>query len=161
MSKLLSALLAGAAALALGSAALAAEQSGDTQSRDTQTEAQPNTTPEPSDAQSQQNQSESAGNQSSQSGDQPTQADTSDVKGTAPKQGTIKGEDQSQGQASQAIPGGGASDSNSDQAAAQPDAKEQDAKEQELTAALKKCDSLSGTQKQDCIDAAMKKPGEM
>jgi hypothetical protein len=63
------------------------------------------------------------------------------VKGTAPKQGTIKGEDQSQGQASQAIPGGGASDSNSNQAAA-PDAKEQDAKEQELTAALKKCDSL-------------------
>jgi hypothetical protein len=154
MNKLLSAVLAGTAALALGGAALAAEQSGDTQSRDNQTQMQP-AEPERSDAQSQRNESDSA-NQPSQPGDQPTQADTSDSKGSAPQQSTIKGEDQSQGQASQAIPGGGANDANSNQAGAEPNAKEQ-----ELTAALKKCDSLSGSQKQDCIDAAKKKSGEM
>jgi hypothetical protein len=35
------------------------------------------------------------------------------------------------------------------------------AQEQEYLAALKKCESLEGDQKQECIDAAKKKAGEM
>jgi hypothetical protein len=34
-------------------------------------------------------------------------------------------------------------------------------KEQELTAALKKCDSLASAEKQKCIEAAKKKFGQM
>ena len=34
-------------------------------------------------------------------------------------------------------------------------------KEQELAAALKKCDALTGAEKQKCVDAAKKKFGQM
>ena len=58
MNKLLTALLASAAALTLSTSVLAAEQSKDTQSRDNQTQNQPNATkgkPEQSDAKSDSN----------------------------------------------------------------------------------------------------------
>ena len=35
------------------------------------------------------------------------------------------------------------------------------AKDQEYSAALKKCDALDGDQKQPCIDSAKKQAGEM
>jgi hypothetical protein len=100
MNKLLSALLAGAAALALSGVAVAADQS--------------------------------------QPGAEPAQ------QSQTPNQGAQPGSDQGGMTKSENQPGSDIS-----------------AKEQDYLAALKKCESLSGDQKQQCVDAAKKKSGEM
>ena len=135
MSRLLTTLLAGAAAMSFTGAAFAAEQAKDTQSRDNQTQAQPNATkgkPEQSDAQ--------AGGSASQ----PTQAND-------PTQ-----QNQTQNQANKA----GADDGNMGRKPDQPGG-QATAKEQEFLADMKKCDSMTGAQKKTCADTAKKKHGQM
>jgi hypothetical protein len=134
MSKILTALLAGTAALALN--ATAAEQPKDGQGRDNQTQAQPNATkgkPEQRDAQSQQSgaQGQSTARDNTQQSQTPNQANQAGADegnmGRKPDQ-----------------PGGDVS-----------------AREREYLADIKKCDSLSGDQMRQCVDAAKKKHGQM
>lgn len=144
MSRLLTTLLAGAAAMSFAGAAFSAEQTKDPQSRDNQTQAQPNATkgkPEQSDA------GNAAGPGGSSSGSQPSQAGQSND----PTQ-----QNQTQNQANKA----GAEDGNMGRKPDQPGG-QVSAKEQEYLADLKKCDSMTGAQKNTCMDSAKKKHGQM
>lgn len=126
MNKVLSAILAGAAALALSGSALAADKN------------------QSSDDTVKQNQ---APNQGAQPGsDQGSM--TADQKTPVPGQAVQPGADQ----------GGTTADKSQDKN--QPGA-DVSAKDQEYLAALKKCESLNGDQKQKCVDTAKKTAGEM
>ncbi|MBC8007338.1 MAG: hypothetical protein H7X76_04735 [Prolixibacteraceae bacterium] len=133
MSKLLSTLLAGAAALAMSGPVMAADQ----QSRDNQTEAQPNDTtpgkPGQSDANRAQSPNDSATtNPQSQKGGPNDSAQGKPTQNQANQAGT-------EGQT-----GGNMS-----------------AKQKAYSADLKKCDSMASDQKRRCIATANKKHGPM
>jgi hypothetical protein len=147
MSRLLTTLLAGAAAVSFTGAAFAAEQAKDPQSRDNQTQAQPNATkgkPEQSDAQAGGNATGPAG---SSSGAQQSQTGQSND----PVQ-----HNQTENQANKA----GADEGNMGRKPDQPGG-QATAKEQEYLADMKKCDSMTGAQKKTCVDAAKKRHGQM
>lgn len=139
MSKLLTTLLAGAAALSLAGTALAADK--DPQRRDNQTQAQPNAPqgkPGQSDAQATGGASDAQQNQAAGQSNDPTQ------------------HNQTQNQANKA----GADEGNMGRKPDQPGG-QVTAQEQEYLADVKKCDSMSGAQKKTCMDAAKKRHGQM
>jgi len=138
MSKLLTTLLAGAAALSFAGTALAADK--DPQRRDNQTQAQPNAPqgkPGQSDAQAAGGAGNSQQSQTGQSND-PTQ------------------HNQTENQANKA----GADEGNMGRRPDQPGG-QVTAKEQEYLADIQKCDSMTGAQKKTCVDAAKKRHGQM
>ncbi len=132
MSKLLSTLLAGAAALALSGSVIAADQ----QARDNQTEAQPNATqgkPGQSEADRAQSPNDSATtNRESRKGGPNDSAQGKPTQNQADQAGT---ENQTGGNTS--------------------------AKQKAYSADLKKCDSMQSDQKRRCIATAKKKHGPM
>lgn len=148
MSKLLSALLLGAVALGMNSTAMAADRPAtDNQARDNQTQAQPNAPdrkPDQRDADRAAQGGNAGTRQSQDSGN--TQAGAND-----PTQ-----HNQTANQADKA----GADEGNMGRRPNQPGG-DVTAREQEYLADIKKCDSLSGDQKKQCISAAKKKAGEM
>lgn len=147
MSKLLSALLLGAA-FGMNSAAMAADRPAtDDQARDNQTQAQPNSPnrkPDQRDA-DRAAQGENAGTRQSQDSGN-AQAGAND-----PTQ-----RNQTANQADKA----GADEGNMGRAPDQPGG-EVTAKEREYLAEIKKCESLSGEQKTQCMATAKKKAGQM
>ena len=136
MSKLLSTLLAAAAALALSGTVSAADQ----QSRDTQTQAQPNATQDKPGQQTERMPQSQDGSQQSQ-------------KGAATKDSTQGAQSQNGAQ-----PG-----TNEDKMGRHQDqaGAEIEAKDKQYSADLKKCDSMKGAKKQTCMDSAEKKHGHM
>lgn len=140
MRKLLTTLLAGAAALALSGSVIAADQ----QSRDNQTEAQPNATagkPGQSDADRAQSPNDSATtNRQSRKGGPNDPAQGKPTQNQADQSGTDdskmgRNEDQTGGDLS--------------------------AQEKQYSADLKKCDTLKSEQQQKCVATAKKKHGQM
>jgi len=143
MSKLLSALLLGSA-LAAGVSATAADsqRERDPQARDNQTQAQPNSPNRKPDQRDAERAAQGSTNQPAQAG----QAAAND-----PAQ-----HNQTPNQADQA----GADEGNMGRNPNQPGG-EVTAKEKEYLADIKKCDSLTGDQKKQCVSAAKKKAGQM
>jgi hypothetical protein len=143
MSKLLTTLLAAATAAAFAGASFADQQSTDPQRRDNQTQSQPNATqgkPEQSDAQAATDSTPGGASNSTQTG-----------QSNDPVQHS-----QTENQANQA----GAADGNMGRKPDQPGG-QVSAQEQEYLADLKKCDSMSGAQKTNCVKAAKKRHGQM
>ncbi len=140
MSKLLSTLVAAAAALALSGTVSAA----DPQSRDNQTQAQPNAT------QGKPGQQESERMPQSPDGSATNQQSR---KGAATKDSGQDAQSQNQAQP-------GTSDDkmgrNRDQTGG-----DMEPKDKQYSADLKKCDSMKGAKKQKCMDMAEKKRGHM
>lgn len=141
MSKLLSTLLAGAAALALSGTVVAADQP----SRDNQTEAQPNAT------QGKPGQQDATRAQQSPNGSAATDQQTRKGGSNDPAQGKP-----TQSQANQSGTDDGKMGRNEDQTGG-----DMSAKDKEYSAALKKCDAMRSAKKQKCLDMAEKKHSQM
>ncbi len=139
MSKLLSTLLAGAAALAMSGTVIAADQ----QARDNQTEAQPNATGKPG-------QSEADRAQSPNDSATPKRQSRKDGPND-PAQGKP-----TQNQADQSGTDDSKMSRNEDQTGGN-----MSAKEKAYSADLKKCDSMKSEQKSKCVATAKKKHGPM
>lgn len=143
MNRLLTTLLAGASALAFAGSALAEQQDKDPQRRDNQTQTQPNATqgkPEQQDARD---------------------SSTTGAGGTSGNQAAGQSNDpvmrnQTENQAEQA----GADEGNMGRKPNQPGGTVS-AEEQAYLTDLQECDSMSGSQKQTCVDAAKKRHGQM
>ena len=138
MSKLLTVLVAGVAAMALN--ATAADQAKDPQSKDNQTQAQPNAT------QGKPGQDEA--NRTSQPGSNSSGSTSGTADNTQRNQTT--------NQAGQA----GADEGNMGRKPNQPGG-DVTAQEKDYLADIEKCNSMSGEQKKQCVSAAKKKAGQM
>jgi hypothetical protein len=168
MSRLLTTLLAGAAALAFAGTAIAADQDKDPQRRDNQTQAQPNATqgkPEQSDAQAARDTADPGGSSQPQSNTtgkpEQDEAEATGAGGTSSSQAAGQSNDpvqrnQTKNQARQA----GADEGNMGRKPDQPGGKVS-AEEQEYLTDLEKCDSMTGASKRTCVNAAKKKHGQM
>lgn len=147
MSKLLKALLFGAAALAMNVTAMAADQkSGDNQARDNQTQAQPNSPDRKPDQRDAERAARGGSTDAAQQGQSQAQGgadDSSQQNQTANQAGKAGADEGNMGRSPDQTGG------------------DVTAKEKEYLAQIKKCDPLSGDQKKQCITAAKKKAGQM
>lgn len=142
MSKLLHALLIGAAALAMNGTAMAADQKAD----DYQTQAQPNSPDRNPDQRDAERAAQGSNTDPAQQGQSQAQGGADDS----------SQQNQTANQAGQAGADEGNMGRDPNQAGG-----DVTAKEKEYLAEIKKCDPLSGDQKKQCITAAKKKAGQL
>lgn len=147
MSKLLHALLIGAAALAMNGTAMAADQKSDgSQAGDNQTQAQPNSPDRNPDQRDAERAAQGSNTDPAQQGQSQAQGGADDS----------SQQNQTANQAGQAGADEGNMGRDPNQAGG-----DVTAKEKEYLAQIKKCDTMSGDQKKKCVTAAKKKAGQM